>query len=87
MFVKNLFVNFCKNLAVRRPGIEPGSTAWKATMLTITPPTPCEAIVMFSFLSGAHPIRNFSFDLICLLSIVVTIGMRSHSKFQLNLNC
>jgi len=43
--------------------------------------------VMFSFLSGAHPIRNFSFDLICLLSIVVTIGMRSHSKFQLNLNC
>lgn len=26
---------------VRRPGIEPGSTAWKATMLTITPPTPC----------------------------------------------
>ena len=24
---------------LRRPGIEPGSTAWKATMLTITPPT------------------------------------------------
>ena len=24
---------------VRRPGIEPGSTAWKATMLTFTPPT------------------------------------------------
>ena len=24
---------------VRRPGIEPGSTAWKATMLTITPAT------------------------------------------------
>ena len=24
---------------MRRPGIEPGSTAWKATMLTITPPT------------------------------------------------
>ncbi len=24
---------------VRRPGIEPGSTAWKATMLTPTPPT------------------------------------------------
>jgi hypothetical protein len=25
--------------SVRRPGIEPGSTAWKATMLTITPAT------------------------------------------------
>ena len=23
---------------MRRPGIEPGSTAWKATMLTVTPP-------------------------------------------------
>ena len=27
-----------KNI-VRRPGIEPGSIAWKATMLTFTPPT------------------------------------------------
>ena len=26
-----------KNL--RRPGIEPGSIAWEATMLTFTPPT------------------------------------------------
>ena len=25
--------------SVRRPGVEPGSTAWKATMLTVTPPT------------------------------------------------
>ena len=25
---------------LRRSGIEPGSTAWKATMLTVTPPTP-----------------------------------------------
>ena len=24
---------------VRRPGIEPGSTAWKAAMLTTIPPT------------------------------------------------
>ena len=24
---------------VRWPGVEPGSTAWKATMLTVTPPT------------------------------------------------
>ena len=25
---------------LRQPGIEPGSIAWKATMLTFTPPTP-----------------------------------------------
>ncbi len=24
---------------MRRPGVEPGSIAWKATMLTATPPT------------------------------------------------
>ena len=24
---------------LRWPGVEPGSTAWKATMLTVTPPT------------------------------------------------
>ena len=24
---------------LRRPGIEPGTIAWKATMLTTTPPT------------------------------------------------
>jgi hypothetical protein len=24
---------------MHRPGVEPGSTAWKATMLTVTPPT------------------------------------------------
>ena len=27
--------------SLRWPRIELGSTAWKATMLTITPPTPC----------------------------------------------
>ena len=26
--------------SMRRPGIEPGSTAWKAAMLTTIPPTP-----------------------------------------------
>ena len=25
---------------LRRPGVEAGSTAWKATMLTVTPQTP-----------------------------------------------
>ena len=28
-----------KKKSMRWPGIEPRSTAWKATMLTITPPT------------------------------------------------
>ncbi len=30
---------FSMNKKVRGPGIEPGSTAWKAAMLTITPAT------------------------------------------------
>ena len=29
---------------VRQPGIEPGSIAWKATMLTFTPPTPWQLL-------------------------------------------
>ena len=29
-----------KKRGLRRPGIEPGSTAWKAAMLTTIPPTP-----------------------------------------------
>ncbi len=28
-----------QNSIVRWPGVEPGSAAWKATMLTVTPPT------------------------------------------------
>ena len=32
---------------LRWPGIEPGSTAWKATMLTITPPTPSSLSMYF----------------------------------------
>ena len=35
--VKLGFDSFQKKM--RRPGIEPGSTAWKAAMLTIIPPT------------------------------------------------
>ena len=29
----------CLQKLMRQPGIEPGSIAWKATMLTFTPPT------------------------------------------------
>ncbi len=28
---------------LRWPGVEPGSIAWKATMLTVTPPTPADS--------------------------------------------
>ncbi len=33
-------LNSLKIKNVRWPGIEPGSTAWKAAMLAFTPPTP-----------------------------------------------
>ena len=33
------YLEWGKKLLVRQPGIEPGSIAWKATMLTFTPPT------------------------------------------------
>merc|ERR1712143_137233 len=39
---KNFLVSFLPKIkfkTLRRPGIEPGSTAWKAAMLTIIPPT------------------------------------------------
>ena len=42
MIVLSLGINKKKEAdlqKMRRPGIEPGSTAWKATMLTFTPPT------------------------------------------------
>ena len=37
IFFSNII--FKKNIVVRQPGVEPGSTAWKATMLTATPLT------------------------------------------------
>jgi hypothetical protein len=38
---------------VRRPGVEPGSTAWKATMLTVTPPM-LHISVPLSLLDNEH---------------------------------
>ena len=38
---------FLQKKHVRRPGIEPGSTAWKATMLTFTPPTLVEITLTY----------------------------------------
>ena len=43
-------VNTGSKRYVRRPGIEPGSTAWKAAMLTTIPPTlDMRALVMIKF--------------------------------------
>ena len=42
LYIKMQFVDFPLNVwrqKMRWPGVEPGSTAWKATMLTVTPPT------------------------------------------------
>ena len=36
--ISKTYINLQKK-NLRRPGVEPGSTAWKATMLTVTPPT------------------------------------------------
>ena len=44
---------FSKKLEkVRQPGIEPGSIAWKATMLTFTPPTLVKEGAFFSYLTS-----------------------------------
>ena len=34
---------------MRWPGIEPGSTAWEAAMLTTIPPTPTATLKFFDF--------------------------------------
>ena len=41
-----------KEKSLRWPGIEPGSTAWKAAMLTTIPPTPIEMLrAKFNYLN------------------------------------
>ena len=53
-------VNTGSKRYVRRPGIEPGSTAWKAAMLTTIPPTlDMRALVMIKF----HVFRFLHFRL------------------------
>ena len=38
-FISSKSKQICYKKILRWPGVEPGSTAWKATMLTVTPPT------------------------------------------------
>ena len=45
---------------MRQPGIEPGSIAWKATMLTFTPPTlSCLRVSVIENLNGKPRFDNF----------------------------
>jgi hypothetical protein len=48
-------MNFKKKKLMRWPGVEPGSAAWKATMLTVTPPT---LIIVFSLLNALKCNKN-----------------------------
>ena len=43
-----------KEKSMRWPGIEPRSTAWKATMLTITPPTLYLVVVVLKGILFGH---------------------------------
>ena len=70
-FKKTYFnVNTGKKYSMRRPGIEPRSNAWKASMLTITPPTlTCSSSTLYfqnktalakkHFLTSKHFIGSF----------------------------
>ena len=41
--------SFLKEATVRRPGVERGTSAWKAPMLTVTPSTPHSSVVNLTF--------------------------------------
>jgi hypothetical protein len=67
--LKNAAQNFFEYLAkVRRPGIEPGSTAWRATMLTFTPATP--SCLMLGGMVPSDEIENSlaAWDLCCVIT-------------------
>ena len=49
--------------AMRRPGVEPGTSAWKAPMLTVTPSTPHE-ICETSTLDDLLRVLSFFLNLI-----------------------
>ena len=40
---------------MRQPGIEPGSIAWKATMLTFTPPTLDDGVTIYIYRQNTYP--------------------------------
>ena len=56
----NKFKNKINTEKMRGPGIEPGSTAWKAAMLTITPATLITNKTV-KYLFDSHPRSKYSF--------------------------
>ncbi len=49
-----------KKNTMRRPGIEPGTIAWKATMLTTTPPTLICTLLKFNIYEEQRRRRTIS---------------------------
>ena len=47
---------------VRWPGVEPGSAAWKATMLTVTPPTLAAFRFYYSIIISSTFCASLEFD-------------------------
>ena len=78
-FFKKFFKIFSKRV-LRRPGIEPGSTAWKAAMLTIIPPThliniPWNYASRHSFSEKIiHVATIFNYDFSFIWSFIVLIA-------------
>ena len=56
---------------VRRPGVEPGSTAWKATMLTVTPPTLADSNLKIKL--QYHTVLNYSANHVCAFANMVLL--------------
>ena len=56
---------------MRRPGVEPGSTAWKATMLTVTPPTLYVKLINVLVISSQNKVTflKFTFRIIDILHV------------------
>ena len=86
-----------QKIYVRRPGIEPGTIAWKATMLTTTPPTllTLHFLMRFSFGKAVFLICDFfglfilphfkTLYLTCTLNLVKCVNIFPHfrrSKFR-----
>ena len=60
---------------VRRPGIEPGSTAWKAAMLTTIPPTLGSIALLIILLEFCRPV------VVCLRMMTNRANMAGFTKF------
>ena len=73
---------------MRWPGIEPGSTAWKATMLTITPPSPRDAVMLANAVNMNKCIlRATSFLGVHEVSLLQKWSSPYHLHFKPNMNC